>query len=84
MPLHDFECTKCNHITEEIVPQDTDAVDCPKCGAQADKAYQGSAKQILSFIPDYPGCKKLRAGYVHSHGDRPSEKIQSTGWSADR
>lgn len=48
---------------------------CPECGkaaTDADELLGGKSNKIT--IPTYPGSKRLRAGYVHSHGDRPAEK----------
>jgi hypothetical protein len=37
-----------------------------------------SAPAVLSkIVPVYPGSKKHKAGYVHTHGDRPAEKAGS-------
>lgn len=79
MPLHDFKCTKCKYTQEEVVPATTDNIVCDHCGSVSEKVFLQSAKQLTTIIPDYPGCKKKKAGYVHSHGDKPATKVQS-GW----
>jgi len=48
---------------------------CPECGSK-----QGFKKLIsLPSIPtkiivDYPGSKRFKAGYQHTHADRSAEK----------
>jgi putative FmdB family regulatory protein len=37
MPVYEFQCTKGDTITEEIVHMDTKEIRCPKCGAPAKK-----------------------------------------------
>lgn len=48
---------------------------CPACGGQIsadDERFGGKSFNII--VPTYPGALKHKAGYVHSHGDRPAEK----------
>lgn len=77
MPLYDFKCPDCNWVTEDIVSSETETVPCEKCRHTAQKIYVGCAKQLTTIIPSYPGCLRQKAGYVHTHGDRPATKIQS-------
>ena len=35
--LYEFKCTKCGKITEELVKLGTEKIDCPSCGAPAEK-----------------------------------------------
>ena len=77
MPLHDFECPKCKHITEDIVPADTKTTRCEVCCHEAHRVFIGCAKQLTTIIPSYPGCLRQKAGYVHTHGDHSATKIQS-------
>ena len=85
MPMHDFKCEKCEEIFEELVPiiKNEDGtehvpttVTC-ECGAVAHRIFTGAPKQLTKIIPSYPGCLKNKAGYVHSHGDKPAKKLQS-------
>lgn len=49
---------------------------CCECFRQVsskDELLGGRKLEVI--IPSYKGCLKQRAGYVHSHGDRPAEKI---------
>lgn len=86
MPMHNYECTKCDYADEEIVSLKEDSkgekhapkeITCPKCGAAAQLVFVGSAKQLTTIIPAYPGSLKKKAGYCHTHGDRPATKVQS-------
>jgi hypothetical protein len=48
---------------------------CTSCGKQAgDKDELLGGKSNVITVPMYPGAKKIKAGYVHQHGDRPAEK----------
>jgi hypothetical protein len=78
MPNYDFECTGPEKHTHEISCSIADSLKqkfCPTC-------YE-PMKRLIScphindpnkVILDYPGSKKLKAGYVHSHGDKVAEK----------
>lgn len=48
---------------------------CPACDGQihADNERFGG-KSFHVIVPTYPGALKNKAGYVHTHGDRPAEK----------
>lgn len=81
MPMHDFDCEKCGYGTEEIVSVNTNEVDCPRCGCVCTKVYRTSPPILTTIIPSYSTCKKHKAGYVHSHGDKPRTKTQGIGWS---
>jgi len=37
MPMFDFECTRCRHAFEEIIPSDAAPPACPECGAPTEK-----------------------------------------------
>jgi putative FmdB family regulatory protein len=76
MPLYDFLCSHCDTTFEEIVPVPQTAHECPKCQKNADRILSGT-KQLTTIIPSYPGCKKKKAGYIHTHGDKKATKIQS-------
>jgi DNA-directed RNA polymerase subunit RPC12/RpoP len=74
--LRDYECKKCEEVFEDF---DGSEVACPKCkSAEVQRIFAKSPATLTVIIPTYPGCKKHKAGYVHSHGDRPKTpgKIQ--------
>jgi putative FmdB family regulatory protein len=37
MPMYDFECTKCGHTFEEVIPISAEPPACPSCGAPTQK-----------------------------------------------
>ncbi len=37
MPMYDFQCTKCEHVFEEIVPSDGPFPACPECKSPTDR-----------------------------------------------
>lgn len=76
MPLHDFKCPSCGEVKEEIV-KNGEIVRCDSCGKSMEKIFLKSATHLTTIIPSYPGCKAQKAGYVHTHGDRPATKVQS-------
>jgi len=60
MPMYDFECSKCGHGFEEIVPSDAAPPPCPECGAATEK--------VLSFgLGKVP--KKGKKAEYYSHKD---------------
>lgn len=78
MPMYNFHCEKCGEVFEDLVPSTVHDSECPTCHAPAMRTWVGQAPSLLNtIILDYPGSKKHKAGYVHSHGDRPATKIQS-------
>ena len=48
---------------------------CPECGETA-KFVLCAPALVTNIVVDYPGSKKFKAGYQHSHGDRKGTKIQ--------
>ena len=75
MPMYDFVCA-CGTETEEIV-EAGETVSCEKCGKPMQRIWNKFPASPTHIIVDYPGAKRLKAGYVHSHGDRPATRIQS-------
>lgn len=75
--MQDYRCRECGHRFEYLHQTTEDIEVCPQCGSnEADLQLGGH--QLTTIIPSYPGCKKVKAGYVHTHGDRPAEKISVT------
>jgi len=76
--MYDFECLACGKIFEEVVNSSKESVSCPYCGSDTtQKIWIKSPSCLTEIIPSYPGCKKQKAGYVHTHGNRPATKIMS-------
>lgn len=77
MPMYDFKCNTCGLEFDDIVSCGVIVVLCPNCSNNASKIFRKAAVTLTAIIPSYPGCLKKKAGYVHSHGDKPSKKLQS-------
>ena len=75
MKLYDLRCPKCEKIIEELIEED-EQINCPVCNTVM-KIMPNKVTIMTNVIPSYPGCKKQKAGYVHSHGDKDATKIQS-------
>lgn len=72
----DFLCPACEHVFEAFVGEDA-VVECPECHASpATKRLSGG--HLFTVIKATTlTSKKYKAGYQHSHVDRPKEKISS-------
>jgi hypothetical protein len=72
---YDFECVVCLHVFDDYV-EGVEGVPekCPKC-QQGDyfKKIPSTFALPTTIVVDYPGSKRLKAGYVHTH-NRPAEK----------
>jgi len=80
--MHDFVCPQCGTEIEEIVKVDkngkvVDKLQCDACGTTMEIIFKKAPVTFSTIVPDYPGSKKLKAGYIHTHGDRPATKVQS-------
>lgn len=82
MPWHDYKCSVCDHIEEDSQPYGTKTIECEKCGEVSEKFYGKAPVRLTTIIPSYTGCKKVKAGYVHSHGDKPRTRVQGCGFSS--
>lgn len=69
--LWDYDC-ECGERFEATVDDD-EQVTCPSCGSHAVERQSGG-RLFKTIVPTYPGALKHKAGYVHSHADRPAEK----------
>lgn len=76
LKMYNFECTNCGHEFEALVEGcDGEPEECTPCGATTGfLRLIGAPKNLTEIIPSYPGCKARKAGYVHTHGNRPAEK----------
>lgn len=77
MILHDFECTRCHKTFEELVHRDACETTCPDCNYSALR-IMSAPKTFHEIVPTTLTSKKRKAGYQHSHADRPKTpgKIQ--------
>lgn len=78
MILHDFYCAACDTTSEALVRSDERETDCPACGAPSARRVMSAPAVFHEIVPTTKTSKKRKAGYVHSHGDRPKTpgKIQ--------
>lgn len=67
---HEFEHVCSMNDKPETLP-------CPECGEVAKGLIMGAPMLMTNVVPSYPGCKKVKAGYVHSHGDKAATKVSS-------
>lgn len=77
MILHDFACPHCGTTFEQLVKRDDRHTECTSCGQQADR-IMSAPKMFTEIVPTTLTSKKRKAGYQHSHADRPKTpgKIQ--------
>lgn len=73
--LQSYKCEDCDHEFEFLHHPVDEPARCPKCGSFDAELQLGGPPLLTTIVPVYPGSKKHKAGYVHSHGDRPREKI---------
>ena len=74
--LQAYRCEECGVAYDYLHMTSDDVAMCPACSSVKSDLQLGG-KSLYKIIPVYPNSKRLRAGYVHSHGDRPAEKISS-------
>ena len=74
MRLNEYLCRQCTTRFEYLHKNMEDTQKCPQCDSN-DVELQLGGHTLTAIIPSYPGCKRQKAGYVHSHGDRPAEKM---------
>lgn len=70
----DFECQDCSAVFEARIKSDKQFPDaCPGCEGTTFKKLPSAPAIMNSIVPVYPGSKRLKAGYQHTH-NRPAEK----------
>ena len=84
MPMYDYRCTdeECGHVEESIEDSETIVITCSECGGESHRFFGEAPKIFNTIVPDYPGSKKFKAGYIHTHGDKPKTKVQGRGFSS--
>lgn len=71
--IHDYACP-CGNKFEFMTMAAGETVHCPICDSDAVDVVLSGGTVFGTIVPDYPGAKKIKAGYVHTHADRPAEK----------
>jgi len=72
--LREYSCA-CGARFDHTHRAESDAATCLRCGRVAteeDEILGGHLHTVT--IPSYRGSLRQKAGYVHTHGDRPAEK----------
>lgn len=76
MPYYDYRCENSHEFELRCsISAKPEAPECPTCGAVSRGVITRAPAVPTTIVVAYPGSKKFKAGYVHSHGDRRSEKI---------
>lgn len=76
MPMYDFQCVN-GHSFEEICAADA-VTPCPECGGVSERVWNKAPPVLTVIIPDYPGCKRQKAGYMHTtKADQNATRVQS-------
>ena len=80
MPIYDYEC-KQGHLFEHRCGSNErpEVLACKECGEDSKQVILGCPSLLTNIVPSYPGCKKVKAGYVHSHGDKSATKVSVGG-----
>ena len=77
MPNYDYRCST-GHVHEVRcrIADKPEETSCPECGAESHHVFLTAPAMPTHIVVDYPGSKKFKAGYTHTHGDRKGTKIQ--------
>ncbi len=70
--IQDYVCG-CGERFEYLSMGESDVPSCPACGT-SDATPQPGGRPFGTIVPMHRGSLKQKAGYVHTHGDRPAEK----------
>ncbi len=78
MPTYDYGC-KNGHDFEVrcSIADRPQELSCPTCGGSSHQVILQAPKLFTTIVPDYPGSKKLKAGYTLSHADKNATKTLS-------
>ena len=79
MPLYDFHCPACDSDFEALAKVSAETIPCQTEGCAGEAVKRLSGTHTFSVIQaTHLHSLKRKAGYVHSHGDRPKTpgKIQ--------
>ena len=72
--LREYRCA-CGVQFEHLFMTADETPACPECGVAASENDELMGGTLCStIIPMYKGSLKQKAGYVHTHADRPAEK----------
>jgi len=74
LKMFDFICPVCDHKFDALV-RDDDETECPSCHESPATRRLSGGHQFVVIKATTLTSKKYKAGYQHSHTDRPKEKI---------
>lgn len=72
--MRDYSCNTCDNNFEALV-EDDETVYCPKCDFGPAKRIPSGGHLFTTIKATTLTSKKYKAGYQHSHTNRPKEKI---------
>lgn len=60
MPIYEFSCPSCGHEVDELVPLDTETIECPACGEAMRKGISAPNFHLKGhfWYKDHYGLKK--------------------------
>lgn len=70
--IRDYDCT-CGSRFESMTMTDSDVVTCPDCGSNDVAAAVTGGVPLSTIVPMSNSSLKNKAGYVHTHGDKPGK-----------
>lgn len=77
MPVYDFCCKNEHHYEVRCkVAERGNTWNCPDCQEAGKQIHIAVPAMPTTIVVDYPGSKRLKAGYVHSHGNHSASKTQ--------
>jgi putative FmdB family regulatory protein len=76
LKMFDFNCPACNHNFDALA-REGDATECPSCHESPATKRMSGGHTFTVIKATTLTSKKYKAGYQHSHIDRPKEKISS-------
>jgi putative FmdB family regulatory protein len=75
--VYDYECQDCSFLDEHFINTSSEEpILCEKCGSSNMRRCLSSPAVLTKIVPSYPGSKRVKAGYQHTH-NRPAEKAAS-------
>jgi len=75
MILDDYICPTCAREEKDLLVARDETPRCPECDAALVK-IPARGHLFGTIIPDYPGARRRKAGYVHQYVNRPATKKQ--------
>ena len=76
LKMFDYGCPACGHQFETLVREDAE-VTCPECQESPATRRPTGGHLFTTIKATTLTSKKYKAGYQHSHTNRPKEKISS-------